>query len=152
MERAAALPNAVDLELRCIALGLTLKVDDPACGAPKERDAPEQRRLPCLVTGAWAAYQSALTLSLADPPALSALLKDTPSITFPLDSLPSIHPGMPHSGLEELVTLAKRLGLPLSTGYADEVIASEDRGAIASDCLAIALGEAAHGPLSLTPG
>lgn len=58
---------------------------------------------------------------------------------------------MPHSGLEELATLAKRLGLPLSTGYADEVIASEDRGAIASDCLAIAFGGAAHGLLSLTP-
>lgn len=52
VERAVAVPVAVDLELRCIALGLTLKIDDPACGAPKERDAPEQSRLPCLVTGA----------------------------------------------------------------------------------------------------
>jgi hypothetical protein len=38
---------------------------------------------------------------------------------------------MPHSGLEELVTVGKRFGLPLSTGYGDDVIASEDRGAIA---------------------
>jgi hypothetical protein len=51
VERAVALPITVDLELKCAAIGLSLKIDDPECGPPKERDAPEQRRLPCLITG-----------------------------------------------------------------------------------------------------